>query len=288
MEVTTSVAISYEGTLYFGASEKMTKGDIIAVYQNGTEKWRKTIANDWVFSSPAISNDGTIYIGSSSANQGWPYGYLYAFHIGELEADTNGPYYGLINQIVHFVGSATGGSRPYIWFWDFGDTHTSEEQNPAHTYINTGNYTITLTVTDNTSNTTNATTWAWIQATNSPPNKPSLDGPRNGNVGTTYPYTISGTDPDASVIWYYIDWGDNTNTGWIGPFDSGTEITRSHSWNKKGTYIIKVKVKDPYNSESSEATLELTIPRSRFTDNSLFFRFLERFPILQKLLNFGL
>jgi outer membrane protein assembly factor BamB len=283
MEVTTNIAISNEGSLYFGASEKMTKGDIIAVYQNGTEKWRRTIADDWVFSSPAINSDGTIYIGSSSRKEGWSYGYLYAFHISELETDADGPYYGIVNQPVHFVGSATGGTRPYTWSWNFGDTYTSDEQNPIHTYTNPGNYTITLIVTDNTNNTTSDTTFAWIQEINTPPNKPTIEGTTKGNVGTSYPYTVSASDPEESIIWYFIDWGDNTNTGWMGPYDSGTEITNSHTWDKKGTYIIKVKVKDPYNSESSEATLEVTMPRNKAIYSSLFLRFLEQFPFFEKL-----
>jgi outer membrane protein assembly factor BamB len=288
MEVTTNIAVSNEGTLYFGASEKLAKGDIIAVFQNGTEKWRRTIADDWIFSSPAISSDGTIYIGSSSDNQGWTYGYLYAFGIKDLEADTNGPYYGLINIPVQFNGSSSGGYFPHSYYWNFGDTHTSDEQNPIHTYTNLGNYTVTLTVTDNTSNTTTDTTYAWIQETNTPPNKPTIDGPTNGNIKTSYPYTVSTSDPEESIIWYNIDWGDNTNTNWIGPYDSGKEITSSHTWTKKGTYILKVKAKDPYNSESLETILEVTIPRNKAIHSFLFLRFLERFPILQKLLNFGL
>ena len=33
------------------------------------------------------------------------------------------------------------------WLWDFGDGGTSTEQNPEHTYAETGKYTVTLTVT---------------------------------------------------------------------------------------------------------------------------------------------
>jgi hypothetical protein len=35
------------------------------------------------------------------------------------------------------------------WAWDFGDGATSNEQNPVHTYAARGDYTVTLTVTDN-------------------------------------------------------------------------------------------------------------------------------------------
>ena len=241
------------------------------------------ISDEWVDSSPSIAEDGTIYIGSAYDIDS---GYLYAFGVGDLKADANGPYYGLINEPIHFTGSSSGGYYPHSYHWDFGDNHTSEEQNPIHTYINAGNYTVTLTVTDNTSNTTSDTTWTWIQENNTPPNKPIIEGPTKGNKKTSYPYIISACDPDESIIWYFIDWGDNTNSGWIGPFDSGTEITRSHSWNKKGMYIIKVKAKDPYNEESLEATLEVIMPRTRISYDYLFIRFLKLLPIFQKIFNF--
>lgn len=35
------------------------------------------------------------------------------------------------------------------WAWDFGDGNTSDEQNPVHVYADLGEYTVTLTVTDN-------------------------------------------------------------------------------------------------------------------------------------------
>jgi PKD repeat protein len=35
------------------------------------------------------------------------------------------------------------------WSWDFGDTNTSTQQNPVHTYGAKGTYNVTLTVTDN-------------------------------------------------------------------------------------------------------------------------------------------
>lgn len=75
-------AISADGTIYFGVTQGTERADIIAVNPNGTEKWRvKGIANDWVYSSPAIGRDGTVYIGSSW-NDG---GYLWAFNGIKIE-----------------------------------------------------------------------------------------------------------------------------------------------------------------------------------------------------------
>jgi len=252
-----SPAISADGTIYIGTHLDGGGGDIIAINPDGTEQWRKRIAYKWVDSSPCIGPDGTVYIGSAYE---MGRGYLHAFGIGELEADANGPYYGLVDEPVQFQGSSKGGYRPYSWLWDFGDTYTSEEQNPLHAYTSSGNYTVTLTVTDNTSNTSSNSTWAWIQTSNDPPNKPSITGETNGDVGTSYDYTVTASDPDESIIWYYVDWGDQSNTGWLGPYNNGQTITKSHKWTSKGTYNISAKAKDPYDAEGPWGYLEVEMP----------------------------
>jgi len=44
-------------------------------------------------------------------------------------------------------------------------------------------------------------------------------------------------------IYYMIDWGDGTNTGWIGPYPSGQTISISHIWTGEDTYKIKARSK---------------------------------------------
>ena len=272
-----SPAISADGTIYIGTEiGDAAGGRIIAVNSNGTEKWNKRIANYAVDSSPAIAEDGTVYIGSTYSMST---GYLHAFGPGELTADANGPYYGLTNQPIQFTGSSSGGYSPHTFHWDFGDTYTSEEQNPTHTYTNPGNYTVIFNVTDNKSNTVTDTTYAWIQTTNTAPNKPTINGPTHGAVGTIYDYKFTTTDPDNSIVYLYVDWGYSTNTGWRGPYDNGQQVTLSHSWSEQDTYTIKAKVKDPYEAEGPWATLEVTMPKNKMMMQSPFwYRVLERFP----------
>ena len=273
-----SPAISADGTIYFGTDDA---GYIYAVNPDGTEKWSKKIATDWVESDPAIGPDGTIYIGTTN-DPG--VSYLYAFGRAELKADADGPHYGLIDEPVEFSGSATGGYPPYTFHWDFGDTHTSDEQNPLHTYTTQGNYTVTLTVTDDTSNTSDDSTWAWIQDGNNPPDTPDIDGPNKGTAGKTYPYTFTTSDPEGLQVWYYIDWDDGSNTGWKGPYSSGLPKTFNHKWTNEGTYTIKCKVKDPYDDEGPWGELTVTMPRDKSASSSPLLRFLERYPLLQSLL----
>jgi hypothetical protein len=46
---------------------------------------------------------------------------------------------------VSFTNTSSGSTS---YFWDFGDMQTSTQENPGHTYANSGNYTVVLTATD--------------------------------------------------------------------------------------------------------------------------------------------
>ncbi|MBE3136863.1 MAG: nitroreductase family protein [Thermoplasmata archaeon] len=96
-------------------------------------------------------------------------------------------------------------------------------------------------------------------AQNNPPMAPSISGPSNGLAGVLYNYTMVTTDPDGDHVYYWVDWDDGTNSGWIGPFTSGTPIPFNHTWSQPGTYTIKVKAKDTYGAESIWTPFEITI-----------------------------
>ncbi len=213
----------------------------------------------------------------------------YIFAAGEtLEAEAYGPYYGLINEPVQFKGYAFGGYPPYSWEWDFGDGGSSDEQNPSYTYTTPGNYSVSLTITDDIGNSSSDYTWSWIQESNDPPVQLSIDGPTTGKPGISYDYTFLATDPEGTIVWYYIDWGDETNTGWFGPFNSGEVIVKSHSWSEKSTFTIKAKSKDPYDAESLWKELEINILREKNINNLLLMRLSHLCPNLYKLLHFFL
>lgn len=120
---------------------------------------------------------------------------------------------------------------------------------------------------------------------NTPPNKPKIDGTPSGKTGTSYVYSTFTVDPDGDKLYYKFNWGDGTSSEWIGTFDSGTFCNESHSWDNEETFVVKVKAKDIKGAESDWATLEVTIPKTRALYNINWFSFLERLPLLQKILN---
>ena len=136
----------------------------------------------------------------------------------------------------------------------------------------------------------------WTQAgyptkPNTTPNTPTITGDAKGKPGENYSYAVTTTDPDADDVSYYVNWTDNTTNQLVGPFHSAEEATISHIWSEKGTYIIKVKARDIYGSESDYATLEVKMPYTvnnplgQFLEH-LFERFPNLFPVLQQLLGY--
>jgi hypothetical protein len=111
------------------------------------------------------------------------------------------------------------------------------------------------------------------------PSKPY--GPLNGVVGEEYTYSTVTTDPQSDQIFYFFDWGDGTDSGWIGPFNSGETAEVNHTWNKRNTYEIKVKAKDinDYESVFSEPAT-VTMPRNRLIANKWFSKLIENLLII--------
>ena len=123
--------------------------------------------------------------------------------------------------------------------------------------------------------------------TGGPPNKPSTpSGKVNGKINVEYIYTSVTTDLDGDQIYYLFDWGDGTNSEWVGPFNSGVEGSASHRWTMKGNYDVRVKAKDVYDAESPWSDpLSVTMPRDKSTSSFKLLRFLERYPLLNRLIN---
>jgi len=184
------------------------------------------------------------------------------FTILGFSVNAHGPYHGSVGEVLQFTGSAANGTPPYAYHWDFGDGQTSEQQNPTHTYSDIGNYTVVLSVTDADDITISDRTWALISGGNAAPATPQINGSTEGKPRVEYSYTVVSTDPDGDDVSYYIDWGDETNSGWIGPYHSGEERTQSHMWSKKGIYIVRCKTKDIHGAESEWASLQVKMPTS--------------------------
>jgi outer membrane protein assembly factor BamB len=123
-----------------------------------------------------------------------------------------------------------------------------------------------------------------------PPEKPShILGPESGEINKKYNYTTSTTDPDGDDLYYLFDWGDDSDSGWLGPYASGTEVEASNIWTIQDSYEIRVKAKDTYGFETDWSDpLIITMPKNKQIKNQIInqilkiiiirFQLLARFP----------
>jgi len=83
------------------------------------------------------------------------------------------------------------------------------------------------------------------------PKTPSQpNGPTEGVEDKEYTFSTQTYDPEGEQIHYLFDWGDETNTSWIGPYNSGDTGIASHIWTEEGNFEVRAKAKDEYGRES--------------------------------------
>jgi hypothetical protein len=121
------------------------------------------------------------------------------------------------------------------------------------------------------------------------PTRPS--GIASGKIKTTYKYSSNTTDPDGDDLYYRFDWGDDTYSPWIGPYESGDVAIAHHEWTQKGTFEIRVAARDKYGELSAWSDpLVVSMPKSHSFQfyfpifNWLITLFPHAFPILQRLI----
>lgn len=79
---------------------------------------------------------------------------------------------------------------------------------------------------------------------NNPPSVPTL------NWSQVFGLTMTSTDPEGDSVFYQVDWGDGSSSGWLGPYSSGQQGHVGHTWVTPGEYLIKARAKDIYNATS--------------------------------------
>src|SRR5436853_6116664 len=70
---------------------------------------------------------------------------------------------------MRFDATASGGTSPYSYSWNFGDGTTSTGLEVFHTYTSPGTFTVALTINDSGSPQQTATAQKIITVTNPPP-----------------------------------------------------------------------------------------------------------------------
>ena len=239
-----SPCIGTDGTIYACSS------NLYAIDPNGTLIWEFDFGpNRWVGgSSPAISADGTIFVGvrysdsvggeliavNSDGTERWRSDRLCNWYVD------SSPCIGEDGTV--YIGSTYDMGKGYLYA--FGSVESNE-----------------------------------------PPETPTISGPTNGKPLELNFYNFVCIDPDNNPVTLYIDWGDFTLTQTLDLASSEVEEL-IHIYVSRGKYTIRAKAKDVMGGESEWATLEVSMAKNKRMNP--FERFLENhpnlFPLLRQLL----
>lgn len=193
------------------------------------------------------------------------------------------------NDRIEYGWDLNGDGTVDIWDDNEGNYYSSGE-NAVSSLIWTESGTFNLKVKARDEYGAESQDWSLglsVTMENNPPGKPDTPlGKTNGKKGTSYTYETSSIDPDGHRIKYLFDWGDGTDSGWVGPFDSGETAEATHTWNEKGDYEIKVKAKDEYDSEESDWSdpLSISMPKSKIPNNDLLQKLFDFINMLEEIL----
>ncbi len=170
--------------------------------------------------------------GDSAPSAGAAYIYDLAIHnvVPPMAAFSADPVIGVVPLTVSFADESNGAIS--TWSWDFGDSYTSTEQSPAHSYDTPGTYTVSLTVTGPDGSDTETKT-DYIHVLFPPPVAEFSVSATSG----TAPLDVTFTDESAGEIgsWSW-DFGDG---------DASTVQNPGHTYSTPGTYTVSLTVTGP-------------------------------------------
>jgi PKD repeat protein len=134
------------------------------------------------------------------------------------------------------------------WIWDFGDGNGSTAQSPSHTYAVAGDYTVTLTVTDDAGD-SSAPHSALVSVSDEPNQPPVADF--SASCGENYcSFSNLSSDADGTIVASSWDYGDGYGSTAQNPF---------HIYNAPGTYTVTLTVVDD-DGASDATSKDVTVP----------------------------
>jgi len=150
-----------------------------------------------------------------------------------------------VGEEVQFTDLSTSSETINGWTWDFGDGSTSADQNPTHTYTNSGDFTVTLTANDvNGAEPEVKINYIKVNPLPTPSFTTNLIG------GCTLPSQVQLTNiSPSSGVTYNWDFGNGTN--------STSSTPGNVTYNTASSYDIVLTVTD--NTTACENTFTQTV-----------------------------
>jgi len=145
---------------------------------------------------------------------------------------------GVVPAVITFTD--TSANTPTAWLWDFGDGNNSTHQNPSHTYVTKGTYTVTLTATN-----------AYGEDSEAKTDLLTLYDPVTANFTAD---TAAGLAPLAVQ---FNDTSTGTPTSWLWDFGDNINSTQqnpSHTYAAEGNYTVTLTASNPADEDTKTKT----------------------------------
>ena len=169
--------------------------------------------------------------------------------ISNLTGDTNV----LEGASASFRADATdGGNDTLTYSWDFGDGKDAMGTDVTHIFSDNGEYTVTLTVTDDDGAATAST--IDITVNNVAPSIDSLNGDTNVNEGEVANFNAVVSDPGSDELTYNWDFGDGSESLSV----TSEQLPVTHTYTDNGEYTVTLTVTDD-DGDSTTSTIDVTV-----------------------------
>jgi PKD repeat protein len=207
------------------------------------------------FTTPGVYSVRLTATNDGGSNSQLRTGYITVTNIAPVADFGGSPTIGPVGMTVSFNDASTGVVTTRLW--DFGDGQTSTLTNPTHTYATHGDFTVSLTATnDGGSNTKTRTNFV---STKYPIQVADFTGtPLSGAVPMLVTFTNTTTGTAGTWLWNF---GDGTPTS--------TLQNPTHSYTTPGTYNVSLTATNDGGSHTRTRTnyvaATLAVPVANFT-----------------------
>jgi hypothetical protein len=229
----------------FSGEEQGLLGSAVYAAEAASQGWNIVgVLNADMISYAVTTNDGNNLIVFENTPSEWLYTYTF---------DINSEYSDYIQLTLHHGGYTWGSDHNSFWdegydalfYFEYTETPYYHTDGDTMEHINA-----TYAVKNIRLILATLAELSEVGLTSNPPATPQLTGPTSGVINEEHFYRVATTDPDGDDVYYYVDWGDGTNSGWVGPYTSGLTVTISHIWSEIGVYDVKARAKDIWGARS--------------------------------------
>lgn len=213
---------------------------------------------DLLMGAPFNSPGGRVEAGAA---------YLYKVLNRPIARFTFAPAKPAVGQPVSFDARSSSDPDGTIvtYFWGFGDGATATGAISSHSYSIPGNFSVSLTVTDNSGLTHIETQSVLVNSLNQAPNAIFAFTPTRPVAGSPVTFDASSSsDADGVIVLYTWDFSDSS------PLVSETDPVTVHTYTSTGPFTVSLMIRDDdgeadSTSQSVPVVASNQLPTARFT-----------------------